>query len=55
MMENIQGRMKMVFPYYNCFPTITKLIVGLHALHTFKSRRNIVVVLKGSHFDASYL
>ena len=55
MMQNIQGRLKMEFPHYNCFPVITKLIVGLHALHASKSRVNAVVVLKDRHFDASYL
>ena len=55
MMENIKGRLKMEFPYYICFPAITKLIVGLHTLHTFKSRANVVVVLQDRHFDDSYL
>ena len=27
--ENIQGRLKMKFPYCNCFPAITKLTEGL--------------------------
>ena len=55
MMENIQGRLKTEFPYYICFPAITKLRVGLHKLHTFKSRANVVVVLEDRHFDDSYL
>ena len=55
MMENIQRRSKMEFPYYNCFPAFTKLIVGLHALHASKSRTNVLIVLKNRHFDASYL
>ena len=54
-MENIQRRLKMEFPYYNCFPAFTKLIVGLHALHASKSRTNVLIVLKNRHFDASYL
>ena len=54
-MENIQGRLKMKFPYYNYFSAIAKLIVGLDALHASKSRANVVVVLKGRHSDASYL
>ena len=45
-MENIQGRLKMEFSYYDCFPAITKLTVELHAIHASKSRANIVVVLK---------
>ena len=45
MMQSIQGRLKMEFPHFNCFPAITKLIAGLHALHP-KSRANFVVVLK---------
>ena len=44
MMDNIQGRWKMGFPYYKCFSSITKLIVGLHALNTSKFRANVVVV-----------
>lgn len=55
MMENIQGRLKMEFTYYNCFSLITKLILGLHTLHIPKSIANDVVVLKDRHFDASYL
>ena len=55
MMENIQRRSKMEFPYYNCFPAFTKLIVGLHALHASKTRTNVLIVLKNRHFDASYL
>ena len=38
--------------YYNCFPAITELIVGLHALHASESRANAVVEYR--HFDASY-
>ena len=53
MMESIQGRLKMEFPYYNCFPAITKQIVELHAL--LASRPNVVLVLMDKHFDASYL
>ena len=45
-MENIQGRLKMEFSYYDCFPAIIKLTVELHAIHASKSRANIVVVLK---------
>ena len=55
MMENIQGRLKMEFRYYDCFPAITKLIIKLHALHASKSRANVEVVLKAKHFDTSYL
>ena len=55
MVENIQGRLKVEFPCYNCFLTITKLIAGLHALYASKSKANVVVVLKDRHFDASYL
>ena len=40
--------------YYNSFPAIKELIVGLHALNAFKSRANAVVELKYRHFDASY-
>ena len=54
MMENIQGRLKMEFPSYNCFPAIKKLIVGLLTQHSSKSKANITVVLKDRHFD-SYL
>ena len=39
----------------NWLPAITKVIVGLYALHASKSRANVVVVLKDRHFDASYL
>ena len=53
--ENIQGRLKMKFPYCNCFPAITKLTEGLHALHAPKSRTNVLVVLKDRYFDVSYL
>ena len=45
-MENIQGRLKMEFPYYDCFPAITKLTVELHPIRASKSRANFVVVLK---------
>ena len=55
MVENIQGRLKVEFPCYNCFPTITKLIAGFHALYASKSKANVVVVLKDKYFDASYL
>ena len=55
MMENIKGKFKMEFPYYNCFSAITKLIVGLHALHASKSRAIVVVVLKDRHFHYFYL
>ena len=55
MMENIQRRSKMEFPYYNCFPAFTKLIVGLHALHASKTKTNVLIVLNNRHFDASYL
>ena len=53
--EYIQGRLNMEFPYYICFTAITKLIVGLHALHASKFRANVLVVLKDRHFDVSYL
>ena len=49
MMQNLQGRFKMEFPHYNCFPTITKLIVGLYALHAF------VVILKVRNLNVFYL
>ena len=42
LLENIQGRLKMEFPYYDCFPAITKLAVELHAIRESKSRANIV-------------
>ena len=54
-MENIKGRLKMKFPYCNCFPAITKFTEGLHALHAPKSRTNVLVVLKDRYFDVSYL
>ena len=46
LLENIQGRLKMEFPHYDCFPAITKLTVELHAIRESKSRAIIVVVLK---------
>ena len=55
MMESIQGRLKMEFTFYNCFPAITKLIIVLYSLDTSKSRANEVVVMKGRHFDVPYL
>ena len=55
MMGNIQGRLKMEFPCCNCFPGITKLIVGSHALYASKSKASVVVLLKERHFGASYL
>ena len=45
----------MELPYFNYFPAVTNLIVGLHALHVSKSRANVAVALKDRHFDASYL
>ena len=54
-MENILERLKMKFPYGNCFSDITKLMVGLHTLHAHKSTANVVVILKDRYFDASYL
>ena len=45
-MENIQERLKMEFPYYDCFLAITKLTVELHPIRASKSRANFVVVLK---------
>ena len=45
----------MEFPHYNCFPAVTKLIVGSHALHASKSTANVVVVLKVRNFDVFYL
>ena len=32
MMVNMQGKLKMEFPNYNCFPSIAKLIVRSHYL-----------------------
>lgn len=55
MIENIKEKLKMEFPYHNCFPVITKLIVGLHAIYASKFRANFVVLLKDKNFDASYL
>ena len=48
MMENIQGRLKVEFPCYNCFPTIKNLTGGLHALYASKFRVNVVIVLKNT-------
>ena len=54
-MENMQGQLKMDFPFYSCFPAITKLIAGLHTLNACKSRANVAIVLKDRHFDVYYL
>ena len=32
MMANIQGKLNMEFPNYNCFPSIAKMIVRSHYL-----------------------
>ena len=44
-MENIQGRFKMQFPYYNCFLAIAKLIVKLHYI-LLNPKENVAVELK---------
>ena len=46
-MKNIRERLKMEFLNYNCFPTITKLIV--RSINISKSRADVVVVLKDTN------